>query len=414
MERKRQTNDETHTISSIDVGSHNVSVFIGEYDSNGRINVVGIGEHPSQGMSNGLIVNIDSTVDAITSAVAKAESIANVRVDKAFVSISGSHVSGMNLSGSTALRSGEVRDKELNDAMATAQAISIAANEELIHVVPQDFVVDNQFGIQDPLGIAGVRLEAHVHLITCASNALQNLTKCMTQCSIGVEGVIVSPLASASSILTPDDLELGVCLVDIGGGTTDIAVYSDGALRHTEVLTLAGDAVTRDISRTLRTPPQCAENLKVMYACAMQNLVHENELLRAPGVGDRPARDLSRQTLAAVVEPRLRELFEKVQQILSTQGFLQDPYSLGIVLTGGASQLEGITELAESVFLAPVALGRPFNVSASDMPIKNLAYATGTGLLTFGLNLRKRSKENLAKETRSFGRRVKRWIQNNV
>ncbi|MCY4142486.1 MAG: cell division protein FtsA [Gammaproteobacteria bacterium] len=370
-------------IVGMDIGTTKVSVCIGRQTPEGNVEATGIGTHASTGVRRGMVVNIEATVEAIKSALHEAQSMAGHSVDSAFVSIGGEHVKGVNSQGNVAIRSGEVSNEELDLALESAQAVPLSNDEKVMHVIPQEYVIDWQDGIREPRGMSGTRMDANVHVVCCAKNAVRNVTKCVSLCGIGIKGIVVEPIASASAVLADDERELGVCLLDIGGGTTDIAVFTDGAIRHTEVVSMAGDSVTKDIAMTLRTPAQHAEELKIRYACALQDLTHEDESIRVPGVADRPDSNLSRQTLAAVVESRYRELIEIVRNALKNANIPTTKLGSGVVLTGGAANMEGVVELAEEVFHLPVSLGRPRNISGLDEILQNPAYATCSGLLAF-------------------------------
>ena len=290
--------------------------------------------------------------------------------------------------------------------------MAIPADQKILHILPQEYVIDSQEGVREPLGMSGVRLEAKVHLVTCAVNAAQNIEKCIERCGLKVNDIILEQLASSYAVLTDDERELGVCLVDIGGGTTDIAIFTNGAIRHTAVIPIAGDQVTNDIAMALRTPTQNAEEIKIKYACALTQLARPDETIQVPGVGDKPARELSRQALAEVVEPRYDELFTLIQAELRRSGF-EDLVAAGIVLTGGASKIEGVIELAEEIFHMPVSLGAPRNVAGLKDIVRNPVYATGVGLLMYG----RQREEELDGRGRSRGAgsfsRLKKWLGEN-
>jgi cell division protein FtsA len=311
-----------------------------------------------------------------------------------------------------AIKDREVVDQDVDRVMDAAQAMAIPADQRILHVLPQDFVIDNQEGVREPLGMSGVRLEAKVHMVTCALNAAQNIEKCVERCGLAVNDIVLEQLASSYSVLTQDERDLGVCLVDIGGGTTDIAIFVDGAIRHTAVIPVAGDQVTNDIAMALRTPTQYAEDLKVRYACALTQLAGVDEFIKVPGVGDKPDRELSRQTLAEVVEPRYDELFKLVLSELRRSGFEQLVAS-GIVITGGGAKMEGLIELAEEIFHMPVTLGSPREISGLKDIVRNPVFATGVGLLQYGLD---RERDLLGKQDdRESGlfARAKLWLKEN-
>jgi len=317
----------------------------------------------------------------------------------------------MNSHGIVAIRDSEVTPADIDRVIDAAKAVAIPADQKILHILPQEFIIDNQEGIREPVGMSGVRLEAKVHMVTGSVSAAQNITKCVRRCGLETDDIILEQLASSYSILTEDEKDLGVCLVDIGGGTTDIAVFTEGAIRHTAVIPIAGDQVTNDIAVALRTPTQYAEDIKVKYACALRQLTNLEDTIEVPGVGDRDPRRLSRQTLAEVVEPRYEELFTLIQAELRRSGF-EDIIAAGIVLTGGSSKMEGLIELAEEVFHMPVRLGVPQNVSGLADVVRNPIYATGVGLLQYGKqqHLSGAADTNVAGNFNSIWARMKRWF----
>lgn len=370
-------------IVGLDIGTSKVVAIVGKRKMDGTIEVVGIGSHPSRGLKRGVVVNIETTVQAIQRAVEEAELMAGCRIHSVYAGIAGSHIKSLNSHGIVAIRDREVTQADIDRVIDAAQAVAIPADQKILHILPQEFVIDNQEGIKEPMGMSGVRLEAKVHLVTCAVNAAQNIEKCVKRCGLEVDDIILEQLASSHAILTEDEKELGVCVVDIGGGTTDIAVFTGGAIRHTAVIPIAGDQVTNDIAMALRTPTQNAEEIKIKYACALTQLAGADETIKVPSVGDRAPRDLSRQALAEVVEPRYEELFTLVQSELRRSGF-EDMIPAGIVITGGSSTMEGVVELAEEIFHMPVRLACPQAVSGMTEVVNNPIYATGVGLLIHG------------------------------
>ncbi|AZR40232.1 MULTISPECIES: cell division protein FtsA [Marinobacter] len=370
-------------IVGLDIGTSKVVAIVGKRKMDGTIEVVGIGSHPSRGLKRGVVVNIETTVQAIQRAVEEAELMAGCRIHSVYAGIAGSHIKSLNSHGIVAIRDREVTQADIDRVIDAAQAVAIPADQKILHILPQEFVIDSQEGIKEPMGMSGVRLEAKVHLVTCAVNAAQNIEKCVKRCGLEVDDIILEQLASSHAILTEDEKELGVCVVDIGGGTTDIAVFTGGAIRHTAVIPIAGDQVTNDIAMALRTPTQNAEEIKIKYACALTQLAGADETIKVPSVGDRAPRDLSRQALAEVVEPRYEELFTLVQSELRRSGF-EDLIPAGIVITGGSSTMEGVVELAEEIFHMPVRLACPQAVSGMTEVVNNPIYATGVGLLIHG------------------------------
>ncbi|MEX0603620.1 MAG: cell division protein FtsA [Marinobacter sp.] len=370
-------------IVGLDIGTSKVVAIVGKRKMDGSIEVVGIGSHPSRGLKRGVVVNIETTVQAIQRAVEEAELMAGCRIHSVYAGIAGSHIKSLNSHGIVAIRDREVTQADIDRVIDAAQAVAIPADQKVLHILPQEFVIDNQEGIKEPMGMSGVRLEAKVHLVTCAVNAAQNIEKCVRRCGLEVDDIILEQLASSYAVLTEDEKELGVCVVDIGGGTTDIAVFTGGAIRHTSVIPIAGDQVTNDIAMALRTPTQNAEEIKIKYACALTQLAGADETIKVPSVGERAPRDLSRQALAEVVEPRYEELFTLVQSELRRSGF-EDLIPAGVVITGGSSTMEGVVELAEEIFHMPVRLASPQAVSGMTEVVNNPIYSTGVGLLIYG------------------------------
>ncbi|MCV6615272.1 MAG: cell division protein FtsA [Cellvibrionaceae bacterium] len=375
---------ENKMIVGLDIGTSKVVAIVGEIGLDGQIEVVGIGSHRSTGLKKGVVVNIESTVQSIQRAVEEAELMAGCQIHSVYAGIAGSHIRSMNSHGIVAIKDREVFSQDVERVIDAAQAVAIPADQKILHILPQEYLIDEQEGVKEPLGMSGVRLEAKVHLVTCAQNAAQNIEKCIRRCGLDVEDIILEQLASSYSVLTEDEKELGVCLVDIGGGTTDIAIFTDGSIRHTGVIPIAGDQVTNDIAMALRTPTPHAEEIKIKYACALAKLTGVDETIKVPSVGDREPRNLSRQALAEVVEPRYDELFTLVQAELRRSGF-EDLVAAGIVLTGGTSKMEGVVELAEEIFHMPVRLGAPQNVTGLSDIVNNPIYSTGVGLLNYGV-----------------------------
>ncbi|RKZ97093.1 MAG: cell division protein FtsA, partial [Gammaproteobacteria bacterium] len=375
-------------IVGLDIGTSKVVAIVAAPVLNAGPNepaleIIGIGSHPARGMKKGVVVNIESTVQSIQRAVEEAELMAGCQIHSVYAGIAGSHIRSLNSHGTVAIRDKEVTQSDIERVLDAAKAVHFPGDQQLLHVMPQEYIIDNQEGIREPIGMSGVRLEAKVHLITGAVSAAQNISKCIERCGLTVDGIILEQMASSYSVLEHDEKELGVCLVDIGGGTTDIAVFVDGAIRHTAVIPIAGDQVTNDIAVALRTPTQYAEEIKMKYACALTQLAREDETIEVPSVGERPPRQLARQTLAEVVEPRYEELLMLIQAELRRSGF-EELLAAGVVLTGGSSKMEGVIELAEEVFHLPVRLGMPQHVGGLVDVVRNPIHATGVGLLLFG------------------------------
>lgn len=401
-------------VVGLDIGTSKIVAIVGEVGEDGQIDIVGLGSCPSHGLKKGVVVNIDSTVQSIRRAVEEAELMAGCRIHSVHAGIAGSHIQSMNSHGIVAVRDREVTHTDIERVIDAAQAVAIPQDQRILHVLPQEYVVDFQEGIREPVGMSGVRLEAKVHLVTGAVNAAQNIERCIERCDLQVDDLVLEQLASSYSVLTDDERELGVCMVDIGGGTTDIAIFIEGAIRHTAVIPIAGDQVTNDIAMALRTPTQHAEKIKIKYACALTQLAKADETIKVPSVGDRPPRDLSRQALAEVVEPRYDELFTLIQSELRRSGF-EDLVAAGIVLTGGTAKMEGVVELAEEIFHMPVRLARPHGVSGLQDVINNPIYSTSVGLLLHAVKQQenkalKKLDEN--QEKNGFSR-IKDWIKGN-
>ncbi len=401
-------------IVGLDIGTSKVVAIVGQDTPDGSVEVIGIGSCPSKGLKRGVVVNIETTVQAIQRAIEEAELMAGCEIHSVYAGIAGSHIRSLNSHGIVAVREREVVQADIERVIDAAQAVAIPADQKILHILPQEFVIDNQEGIKEPLGMSGVRLEAKVHLVTCAVNAAQNIDKCVKRCGLDVDDIILEQLASSYAVLTDDEKELGVCVVDIGGGTTDMAIFTGGSIRHTAVIPIAGDQVTNDIAMALRTPTQNADEIKIKYACALTQLAGADETIKVPSVGDRPPRDLSRQALAEVVEPRYEELFTLIQSELRRSGF-EDLIAAGIVLTGGTSKMEGAVELAEEIFHMPVRLASPQGVTGLADVVNNPMYSTGVGLLMYGLKQQGMGIVPSAKPEGevSIIERLKNWIAGN-
>ncbi len=403
-----QSND-SNLIVGLDIGTSKVVAIVGEINNSGDIEIIGIGSHRSSGLKKGVVVNIESTVQSIQRAIEEAELMAGCEIHSVFAGIAGSHINSLNSHGIVAIKDREVFSHDIERVIDAAQAVAIPADQKVLHILPQEYLIDNQDGVKEPLGMFGVRLEAKVHLVTCAVNAAQNIEKCIRRCGLEVEDIILEQLASSYAVLTNDEKELGVCLVDIGGGTTDIAIFTEGSIRHTGVIPIAGDQVTNDIAMALRTPTLHAEDIKIKYACALAKLTSSDETIQVPSVGDRPARSLSRQSLAEVVEPRYDELFTLIQAELRRSGF-EGLVAAGVVLTGGTSKMEGVVELAEEIFHMPVRLGSPQNISGLKDIVNNPIYATGVGLLLYGKQQYQGRTVKNRENRPSWWAKVKQWF----
>ncbi|HLA32122.1 MAG TPA: cell division protein FtsA [Pseudomonas sp.] len=401
-------------IVGLDIGTSKVVALVGEVTADGQLEIVGIGTHPSRGLKKGVVVNIESTVQSIQRAIEEAQLMAGCRIHSAFVGVAGNHIRSLNSHGIVAIRDREVSPADLERVLDAAQAVAIPADQRVLHTLPQDYVIDNQEGVREPLGMSGVRLEAKVHVVTCAVNAAQNVEKCVRRCGLEVDDIILEQLASAYAVLTDDEKELGVCLVDIGGGTTDIAVFTQGAIRHTSVIPIAGDQITNDIAMALRTPTKDAEDIKQRYGCALRQLADPQHMVEVPGIGERGPRQLSRQTLAEVIEPRTEELYSLVQSELRRSGY-EDLLSSGIVITGGSSSMQGMVELGEEIFHMPVRIGQPQYHGGLSEVVRNPRYATAVGLLLLGLQQQRQYELTQAQIGSLHGliERMKSWFKGN-
>lgn len=410
MARKSDRN----LIVGLDIGTSKVACIVGEISEDGDIEVVGIGSHPSRGLKKGVVVNLETTVQSIQRAVEEAELMAGCRINSVYAGIAGSHISSMNSHGIVAIKEKEVTQGDVDRVIDSARAVAIPADQKILHILPQEFVIDRQEGIKEPIGMSGIRLEARVHIVTGAVSAAQNIIKCIRRCGLEVEDIILEQLASCAAVLTDDEKDLGVCLVDIGGGTTDLAVFTDGAIRHTAVIPIAGDQVTNDIAVALRTPTQFAEEIKIKQACALTQLAKLEDTIEVPSIGDRPVRQISRLNLAEIVEPRYEELLLLVQAELRRSGF-EDLIAAGIVLSGGSAKVEGLVELAEEIFHMPVRLGIPQYVTGLSDVVRNPIYATGVGLLLFGKQQHTHGERQIAVGSgfKGLWARMKNWFTGN-
>ena len=404
---------EKDLVVGLDIGTSKVVAIVCEINADGQVEIIGIGSHPSRGLKKGVVVNIESTVQSIQRAVEEAELMAGCQIHSVYAGIAGSHIRSLNSHGIVAIRDNEVTAADVDRVIDAARAVAIPADQKILHILPQEFIIDHQEGIREPIGMSGVRLEAKVHIVTGAVSAAQNIIKCVRRCGLEVDDIILEQLASSYAVLTEDEKELGVCLVDIGGGTTDIAIFIEGAIRHTAVIPIAGDQVTNDIAVALRTPTQFADEIKIKYGCALRQLAHANESIEVPSVGDRPPRRLARQTLAEVIEPRYEELLGLVQSELQRSGY-ESLIAAGVVLTGGTAKMEGVIELAEEVFHLPVRLGVPQNVMGLADVVRNPIHATGVGLLLFACQNRGTNRGVDAKVregVKGVWGRMKGWFQ---
>lgn len=406
---------EKNIITGLDIGTSKVVALIGEVTADGAIEIIGIGRHPSRGLKRGVVVDIEATVNTIQRAVQEAELMAGCEVRNVYAGIAGSHIRSLNSHGIVAIRDHEVSQADVERVIDAAKAVAIPADQKILHILPQEFIIDNQGSIREPVGMAGVRLEARVHIVTGAVSAAQNIAKCVRRCGLEVNDIILEQLASSHAVLTEDEKELGVCLIDIGGGTTDIAVFSEGAIQYTAVIPIAGDQVTNDIAMALRTPTKAAEAIKVKHAFAMPELASASEMLEVLSVNERPGRKISAKVLSDVVSARYEELFSLVRNELRRSGFEQR-IAAGMVMTGGGSCVKGAIELAELCFEMPVRQGCAHHVSGLVEATANPSMATGVGLLLHGFQQQYEGGYNvpvLSDSSKGIWSRMKEWFNGN-
>jgi len=406
--------NDKNLLVGLDIGTSKIACLVGELKDDDQIEIIGIGTSPSRGLKKGVVVDIESTVTSIQRAVEAAEAMAGCDIHSVHAGIAGNHISSRPSNGSTPIKEREVNQADVDRVLDNARAVAIPADQQMLHLVPQEYIIDGQEGIRQPIGMCGVRLEARVLIVTGAVSAAQNIRKCIGRCGLEVDYLMPAPLSASYSVLGEDEQELGVCLVDIGGGTTDIAVFADGAIRHTAVIPIAGDQVTNDIALALRTPTQHAEQIKIQHACALTQLAGGADNIEVPSIGDRPLRRLSRQTLAEVVGPRYEELLDLVRKDLDRSGF-KELVAGGVVLTGGSAKMQGLIELAEEVFHMPVRLGVPRYVIGMDEVMRDPVYATGVGLLIYAGQNRfaKRPELTAGRGFKGLVSRTRSWFQGN-
>lgn len=406
---------EKNIITSLDIGTSKVVALIGEVTAEGAIEIVGIGRHPSRGLKRGVVVDIEATVTSIQRAVQEAELMANCEVRSVYTGIAGSHIRSLNSHGIVAIRDKEVSQADIERVIEAAKAVAIPADQKILHILPQEFLIDNQGSIREPVGMAGVRLEARVHIVTGAVSAAQNIAKCVRRCGLEVSDIILEQLASSHAVLTEDEKELGVCLIDIGGGTTDIAIFADGAIQYTAVIPIAGDQVTNDIAVALRTPSKSAETIKLNYGCALTELANPNQMIDVLSVNERPGRKISARALSDVVSARYEELFTLVRNEIRRSGF-EDLIAAGIVMTGGGSNVHGGIELAEMCFEMPVRHGCAQRIVGLPEAAQSPSLATAVGLLLHGFQQQYEGGYNvpvLSDTSNSMWERMKSWFNGN-
>jgi len=399
-------------IVGLDIGTTKICAIVGERTKEG-VEIIGIGVHPSKGLRKGVVVNIETTVASIRKAVEEAERMAGCEINRVYCGIAGGHIRAFNSHGVIAVKNREIGPADIERVIEAAQAVVIPPDREVIHVIPQEYIVDDQEGIQEPLGMIGIRLEVKVHIVTAAVTSAQNIVKCANKAGLDVADIALQQIASSEAVLTPDETEIGVALVDIGGGTTDIAVYHNGTIKYTTVISLGGNQVTGDISVGLRTPTSEAEKIKKASGCAMTAMVSRDESVEVQSVGGTKSRAVSRYTLCEIIEPRLEEIFELVWREVIKSGY-DSLVSSGIVLTGGSAAMEGITELAEQVFNLPVRLGLPTGITGLVDVVNSPVYSTGVGLVQYGCRNAAGTRFERGGESRVFAKltaRMRGWVK---
>ena len=405
--------DSKNLIVGLDIGTSKVAALVAVLGPDGALDLLGMGSHESKGLKKGVVVNIEATVAAIQRALEEAELMADCKIASAYAGIAGSHIKSFNSTGMVAVKDREVSALDVDRAIETAKAVNIPTDQQILHVLRQEFIIDGQEDVREPIGMSGVRLEVKVHIVTGAVSAAQNIVKCVRRCGLEVNDLILQPLASSRAVLSEDEKDLGVCLIDVGGGTTDLAIFTHGAIRHTAVIPIAGDQITNDIAMALRTPTAEAEQIKVRHGVALRQLADANEMIEVPGIGDRAPRAMSRQTLAEVIEPRVEELFYLVQQVLRDSGY-EELLSSGVVLTGGSSVMQGMVELGEEIFHMPVRIGVPRYAGGLSEVVRSPRYATAVGLLLEGVSQTQQGR--ISRQNGSFGAvlaRMREWFQRN-
>jgi cell division protein FtsA len=405
-------------VVGLDIGTTKICCIVGEVSqsTNGAgdptIDIVGIGTAPSSGLRKGVVINIDATVESITKAIEEAELMAGVEISTVYTGIAGGHIKSFNSTGIVAVKDKEITEQDVQRVIDAAKAVAIPLDREVIHIIPQEYMINGQDGIRDPIGMSGVRLEAKVHIVTGAVSSAQNIIKCANKAGLNVAEICLEPIASSEAVLSQDEKELGVALIDIGGGTSDIAIFKDGAIVYTGVLAIGGNHITNDISVGLRTPQAEAEKIKIKYGCAMASMVKPDETIEVAGVGGRKSRVLARRLLAEIIEPRVEEIFSLIQREIMTSGY-QDILSGGVVITGGATLLEGMPELAEFIFEMPVKRGLPMNIGGLKDVVNSPKFATGVGLLKYGAKNLQKSKFPI-REKNIYGKvkgSMRSWIK---
>lgn len=403
---------ERNLVVGLDIGTSKISVAVGEITPDNQLSIVGVGNQPSRGMDKGGVNDLNLVIQSIQRAINEAELMADCHITSVYLGISGKHISCQNENGMVPINDKEVMQDDVDNVIHTARSVPISAERRMLHVLPQEYSIDCQDGIKSPIGMSGVRMEAKVHIVTCANDMAKNIVKCVERCDLKADQLIFSALASSYAILTDDEKELGICVVDMGAGTMDIAVFTGGALRHTAVIPVAGNQVTSDIAKIFRTPLSHAEDIKVQYACALRQMVSMEENIEVPSVGGRPARSMSRHTLAEVVEPRYQELFELIQEELRECG-LEDQIAAGYVLTGGTAKMEGVVEFAEEVFQMPARVAQPSDVCGLKEYVNDPTYSTVVGLLHYGMQASQQqsNEQKKSESVGSIGSKILAWFK---
>ncbi len=399
-------------IVGLDIGTTKICAVVGEIVHD-TVEIIGVGTHPSEGLRKGVVINIEKTVNSIKEAIEEAETMAGCEISSVYAGIAGGHIKGFNSHGVIALKEREVTRKDIDRVIEAASAVAIPMDREVIHVLEQEFIVDEQDGIMDPLGMSGVRMEAKIHIVTGAVTSAQNIIKCANRAGLDVHDIVLESIASSESVLTNEERNLGVALIDFGGGTTDMAVFSRGAIKHTSVLALGGDNLTYDISIGIRTATVEAEKIKMKYGCALTSMIGGDETIEVPGVGGRGPRTLPRQFLGEILEPRLEEIFTLIQSELIRSGY-EDSVNSGVVITGGSSELSGMTEIAEQIFNVPCRIGYPDKIGGLVEVVNKPMYATAVGLVLYGAKQNSNNKKFRIRDTNIFAKvveRMKKWFK---
>jgi cell division protein FtsA len=399
-------------IVGLDIGTSKICAVVGEVRPDGMVDIIGMGSHPSIGLRKGMVINIENTVNSIKEAIEEAETMAGCEISSVFAGIAGGHIKGFNSHGVIALKNREVGKRDIERVIDAARAVAIPMDREVIHTLPQEFIVDDQGGISDPSGMSGVRLEVKIHIVTGAVTSAQNIIKCANRAGLDVYDIVLESLASSEAILIDEEKNLGVALVDFGGGTTDLAIFSENSIKHTSVLTLGGDNLTNDIAIGVRTPFKEAEKIKIKYGCGLISLIGKDETIKVPSVGGREPRTVSRQLLGEILEPRVEEIFSLIHHEMVRSGY-DDLVTSGVVVTGGSALLPGVPEIVEQVFNMPARIGYPSNIGGLKEIVNSPMYATAVGLVLYGAREQQRSKKFRIRDTNIFNRivsRMKRWF----